>query len=261
MVKLVGHSGCNLEFIRNGNETFIRKSSKSLSYNYRLESQCYKQQNFKHDIILAPKVLETGYIDGFFYFDMEYVNGIRFNDFVKINKFQTVKYFFEIILNFISNNFTEQTLNKHQEIKTKINDILSTNLVDVNVSKELLFLSNEPIRIGYCHGDLTFENIIISNNKIYLIDFLDSFIDSPIIDISKLLQEFDLNWSNRNDFTINNLSIIRNGFLKLELFNKLGSLDIKENTILLQKKLTLMRILPYTNSIKLKLKLIQLINN
>jgi predicted Ser/Thr protein kinase len=261
MVKLVGHSGCNLEFIRNGNRTFIRKSSKSLSYNYRLESQCFKQQNFKHDTILAPKVLNTGYIDGFFYFDMEYVNGIRFNDFVKTNRFENVKHIFEIILKFITNNFTEQTLNKHHEIKTKINDILSTNLVDINISKELLFHSNESIRIGYCHGDLTFENIIISNNKIYLIDFLDSFIDSPIIDISKLLQEFDLNWSNRNDYTINNLSIIRNFFLKRELFNKIASLDIKENTILLQKKLTLMRILPYTNSIKLKLKLIELINN
>jgi thiamine kinase-like enzyme len=122
-------------------------------------------------------------------------------------------------------------------------------------------LAEYPINIGYCHGDFTFENIIISEKNIYLIDFLDSFIDSPIIDISKLLQEFDLNWSNRNEKVLTNLSIIRNIFLKRMLINFSSKYDVNENTILLQKKLTLMRILPYTKSINLKLKLIDLINN
>lgn len=261
MAKLVGHSGCNLEFIRDENKLIIRKSSKSLSYNSRLQSQCFKQKQFKHETILAPKVFNSGYIDDLFYFDMEYINGIRFNDFVKTHKFENVKLLFEIIVKFVISNFTDQFINKQNEITSKIEGILSTNLVDLNTSKELLLLSKDLVRIGYCHGDLTFENIIISNNKIYLIDFLDSYIDTPIIDISKLLQEFDLNWSNRNEQGTNNLSIIRNIFLKRMLLKNIDSLGIKESSILLQKKLTLMRILPYTNSIKLKLKLIELINN
>ena len=49
-----------------------------------------------------------------------------------------------------------------------------------------------------CHGDLTLENIIVTtNNELYLIDFLDSFYDSWMIDIAKLLQDLELKWSYR----------------------------------------------------------------
>jgi hypothetical protein len=261
MLKLVGHSGCDLIFLKSGDKLVIRKLSKDVNYNSRLKLQCIKQQEFFHDHIKAPRVLETGEIDNLFYFDMEYINGIRFNDYVKIKNFNDVKKTFNTIINFVLSNFRDNLIVKQNEIESKIGSIVSTNLVDVNTINQLLMLSNEPILSGYCHGDLTFENIIISNGVIYLIDFLDSYIDSPIIDISKLLQEFDLNWSNRNDEANNNLSIIRNIFLKRILFDKIVKKGINQSSLLLQQKLTLMRILPYTNSITLKLKLIELINN
>ena len=49
--------------------------------------------------------------------------------------------------------------------------------------------------IGVCHGDLTLSNILFSSNKYYLIDFLDSFIETPIQDIVKLRQDTSLFWS------------------------------------------------------------------
>ena len=39
------------------------------------------------------------------------------------------------------------------------------------------------IPIGICHGDLTFSNILFNGNNYYLIDFLDSFIEYPLMDI------------------------------------------------------------------------------
>lgn len=261
MLNLIGHSGCDLVFLKNDDKLFIRKISKDISYNSRLELQCEKQNRFKHNIIKAPKVLGTGKINNLFYFDMEYINGTRFNDYVRTHNFKNVSYIFKIIINFIIENFNDFYENKSEDIKKKINSIAVTNLVDINTINQLNSYSDIPIRLGYCHGDLTFENIIISNNNVYLIDFLDSYIDSPIIDISKLLQEFDLNWSNRNENINNSLSIIRNLFLSRELLNKIMELGVNENSILLQRKLTLMRILPYTKSISLKLKLIELINN
>ena len=258
MLNLIGHSGCELIFLKKNEHLIIRKISKDISYNQRLELQCLKQKDFFHKNIKTPKVLDSGFINNLYYFDMEYINGLKFNEYVRTKNFNDVKAIFQILLNFLFDNFTNKYENKTNEILNKIASIEDTNLIDINSILQLKRLAEYPINIGYCHGDFTFENILISDNNIYLIDFLDSFIDSPIIDISKLLQEFDLNWSNRNENTMVNLSIIRNLFLKRMLISESNKYDINDNTILLQQKLTLMRILPYTKSINLKLKLIML---
>jgi hypothetical protein len=60
-------------------------------------------------------------------------------------------------------------------------------------------VKNWYIPIGTCHGDLTLSNIIITqDNKMYLFDFLDSYIESPLQDVAKLIQDFDYGWSFRN---------------------------------------------------------------
>lgn len=53
--------------------------------------------------------------------------------------------------------------------------------------------------IGSCHGDLTLSNIIFSPvSGVILIDFLDTYLDSPIQDVVKLKQDFDYGWSFRH---------------------------------------------------------------
>lgn len=54
--------------------------------------------------------------------------------------------------------------------------------------------------LGQLHGDLTFSNIIYNKNTttIWLIDFLTSFIQTPLIDVAKLIQEFKYQWSARH---------------------------------------------------------------
>ena len=51
------------------------------------------------------------------------------------------------------------------------------------------------IPVGKCHGDLTFSNILFTSNKFYFIDYLDSFIETPIQDIVKLRQDTLYFWS------------------------------------------------------------------
>ena len=53
------------------------------------------------------------------------------------------------------------------------------------------------IPIGKCHGDLTLSNILFDGGENYLIDFLDSFIESPLIDIVKLRQDTAFYWSEK----------------------------------------------------------------
>ena len=53
--------------------------------------------------------------------------------------------------------------------------------------------------VGPCHGDLTLSNIILDTaSGVTLIDFLDTYLDSPLQDVSKLKQDFIYGWSFRH---------------------------------------------------------------
>jgi hypothetical protein len=53
--------------------------------------------------------------------------------------------------------------------------------------------------IGQCHGDLTLSNLILNpTSGIILIDFLETFLETPLQDVAKLKQDFDYGWSFRN---------------------------------------------------------------
>ena len=49
--------------------------------------------------------------------------------------------------------------------------------------------------IGVCHGDLTLSNILFTDSGYHFIDFLDSFIETPIQDVVKLRQDTKYAWS------------------------------------------------------------------
>ena len=73
-------------------------------------------------------------------------------------------------------------------------DFLAVNFKDMldEARAEINFYPN-----GICHGDLTLSNVIIEKKNIYLIDFLKTYHDSILQDLSKVYQEFILGWSSR----------------------------------------------------------------
>lgn len=57
-----------------------------------------------------------------------------------------------------------------------------------------------PFPIGRCHGDLTLSNVILDPvSGITLIDFLDTFLETPLQDVAKLKQDYVYGWSFRNN--------------------------------------------------------------
>jgi hypothetical protein len=53
--------------------------------------------------------------------------------------------------------------------------------------------------IGRCHGDLTLSNVILDPAAgLTLIDFLETFLETPLQDVAKLKQDFVYGWSFRN---------------------------------------------------------------
>ncbi len=53
--------------------------------------------------------------------------------------------------------------------------------------------------MGVCHGDLTLSNVILDPlSGITLIDFLDTYLETPLQDVAKLKQDYFFGWSFRN---------------------------------------------------------------
>lgn len=76
--------------------------------------------------------------------------------------------------------------------RLKLSDLME-KIDDISIQHILRILLNlnfqQPFYYGSCHGDFTFSNLLIHQNNIYAIDFLDTFINSPVLDLVKLRQE------------------------------------------------------------------------
>ena len=113
---LGGHSGCQIFLIEDDDgQVFVRKISKDVDYNERLEVQSKKQASFLGDPIRAPRVLDHGYTDaGLYFFDMEYVQGVTLAEYIKTMEIGKVKGIVESLVNsFVSNTpvaFLENTV-------------------------------------------------------------------------------------------------------------------------------------------------------
>jgi len=249
---LNGNSGCELKLINSG---VIRKTSITTEYNIRLDNQIRLQSEFTHHTMKTPKILDSGLIDGKRYYDMEFINGQKLSDYLNNSKFEDTVRLFNRVLSFINENDegevytpTYYTLAKLEEIEKKISiDVSISNFVKKNVGGY--------VPIGKSHGDLTFENIIVFNDELYLIDFLDGYIQTPIIDISKLYQELHLNWSNRSKETAF-LTNVRNHELKKLLDNFIKEKQYDTKSVKVQIVMTLLRILPYTKNTEIYYKVL-----
>lgn len=115
----------------------------------------------------------------------------------------------------------------------------------IDLSEQLINDNDGPHLSGQCHGDLTLSNLICeSSNKFYLIDFLKCFDETPLQDLSKILQERKYGWSFREmEKPITNRGLI---FSQASLPNPYDLLPEKyHKTLRICEIMTLLRIIPY----------------
>lgn len=103
----------------------------------------------------------------------------------------------------ISNVFNKKISGLKEVLSNSQNEIIYQALFRIE-SHDWTRLAPSP-----CHGDMTLENIIIKNDNLFFIDFLDSFYDSWILDIGTLLQDVQVMWSYRFNNEINMNTVLR----------------------------------------------------
>lgn len=212
-IEVKGHSGCQIDVIREGREIFVYKSSRDPKYLDRLTLQAEKQKaaaipELQH--IRVPKVHEIIRTDELVSVKMDYVYSRNFVEFFEQAGFEQVNYLIEALIKYLELEIEQSRLStvKRETVTEKFEDVKKKTLSNRHLEgddeiKEILSKSQKVfdespdmlMPVGICHGDLTFSNILFNGNNYYLIDFLDSFIESPLLDIVKLRQDTAWLWS------------------------------------------------------------------
>lgn len=254
---LNGHSGCGLNLYKQEEILFLRKDSGNPEYNRRLKKQFIKQNKFSLLGIKTPKVFNYGQENGLFYFDMEFLNGVTLAEYMANIKIKEINSLISLLFKSLPVQTSIKNADADAIFKKKISQIKKqlrpsdTEALQAVKILENFDFSNVPY--SYCCGDLTLENIMLDDNKqIYLIDFLDSFYNSWMIDIAKLLQDLELHWSYRHqniDFNLAmRLAVAKEALL--ENIAEYGNAHKNIITIYHILLLNMLRIIPYAKDNK-----------
>ena len=204
MTKLnTGLSGCSLELI---NDRVLRKYSPTTDYNSRLLSQADKQVVFGNRIyknIDAPKVYDTQQN----YFDMEYIAGKSFEEFFSSASVNDVEFVVSTLFDYFDTLIsTARSFDATNKILTKIDSLKEKSSHKKYMEFLRKYVEDNKIIVPhtFCHGDLTFANIIFHKNRLFFIDFLDCYVDTFLSDLVKLKQDLHHLWAVRNQDVYSN---------------------------------------------------------
>jgi len=200
MTKLnTGLSGCSLELI---NDRVLRKHSPTTDYNPRLLSQADKQVVFGSRIyknIDAPKVCDiqkNPFLKN--YFDMEYISGKNFEDFFSIASVNDIEFVVSTLFDYFDTLIsTARNVDATKQILDKIDSLKEKSSYQKYIEFLRKYVEDRRIIVPhtFCHGDLTFANIIFHQNRLFFIDFLDCYVDTFLSDLVKLKQDLHHLWA------------------------------------------------------------------
>ena len=204
MTKLnTGLSGCSLELI---NDRVLRKYSPTTDYNSRLLSQADKQVVFGNRIyknIDAPKVYDTQQN----YFDMEYIAGKSFEEFFSVASVNDIEFVVSTLFDYFDTLIsTARNFDATNKILTKLDSLKEKSSHKKYIEFLRKYVEDNKIIVPhtFCHGDLTFANIIFHKNRLFFIDFLDCYVDTFLSDLVKLKQDLHHLWAVRNQDVYSN---------------------------------------------------------
>ena len=271
-IDIKGHSGCNIDIIEEGDNLLVKKSTLDKKYLKRLELQGNKQMNDKclTDSIYNPSISKIEANEDECYILMDYIYANNFIDYFEKASPQDIDHFIDNFIKYIHNEIDKCEIKKvsknvfidkfNSVVKNcEKNDLLKGNMRVKSILKDCEnVFTNMPeefeIPVGICHGDLTFSNILFSSNKFYFIDYLDSFIETPIQDIVKLRQDTKYFWSTmmyNKKYDVVRLNIIFN-YIDDKISEHFGNFEYYYRNYDRLQLMNILRILPYVKEEKVR---------
>ena len=249
-----GLSGCRLTLSSDGK--IVSKYSSGTEYNSRLLKQEEKQKYFSTleiGNIKCPAVLSTDCKSDPCFFEMEYISGSSYLNFLEyaspsyINKFiDSIFFYFDFISDIKSKTYSNQEFisicrEKLRSIKNKIPKSEFIEYLDKRISE----CTHSNIEFTFCHGDLTLSNILFSPDSFCFLDFLDSYIESWTVDLVKLKQDLFYHWNlKRSSAGLNLRSVQVSMFIWESLVDRYNEIISSESFKILEV-LNFLRIYPY----------------
>jgi len=239
--KVKGHSDSSISIRSNNDKNVVFKEST----NIRLRKSIKKHQDFSSNFFKTPIIHDVSPEPNNAY-TMEYINGYSFFEFLNLCSKKDLD---DFILK-LSGYFNETI---HETIKIPTNILINKlNSIGYYSDYYYIFGGTDYLEVytGNCHGDMTLSNMIFKDDDVYLIDFLDSYIESPTMDLIKLRQDTHLHWS------FNMIDVKKSDLMKSKIALKYidewitDTYDMRNYKIL--QIINLVRIFPYTSDIKIK---------
>ncbi len=176
----MGHSGAELCFLP---DTVIKAGDK------RLEKSCKLQEACDSSFVKTPKVLHTERDGDRFAFDMEYIKDAT-------TIFKSPDVCLEKLFCYVLDNLERSQYHYIPAVTfvDKLNAIDTGRWSWVVEHLKERFAAGATLPIGPMHGDLTFCNVPCKGEDVWLIDFLDGIVSSPVMDVAKMRQDSYHGW-------------------------------------------------------------------
>ncbi len=210
-----GHSGFSIDIVREGTNLYVYKRCSDADKAERLMRQAAKQEQatgFHYSGFQTPHIIATEHDTKGASIKMDYIYSRNFMEYFESAGFEQIDYFIQTLIRFIEEELAHSPIQviPADIVNSKFMSVKKTIAANTHIRKDnalasimekverlLTGITEWRLPVGICHGDLTFSNILFTANTYYLIDFLDSFIESPLLDIVKIRQDSAHIWSAR----------------------------------------------------------------
>lgn len=208
-----GHSGFSIDIVREGTNLYVYKRCSDADKAERLMRQAAKQEQatgYHYSGFQTPHIIATEHTEHSASIKMDYIYSRNFMEYFESAGFEQIDYFIHTLIHFIEEELAHSPIQviSADIVNSKFRSVEKTIASNPHIHKDdtltsimdkserlLTGITEWNLPVGICHGDLTFSNILFTANTYYLIDFLDSFIESPLLDIVKLRQDSAHIWS------------------------------------------------------------------
>ncbi len=210
-IEIKGHSGCYIKVIDQNKELLLTKGTNNPDYVIRLKKQAEKQglffsSGFKK--IRTPEIINLEQSQSSCVITMKYIHAQNFVEFFDHAGYEKIDHFTQQVIQFLDWEILKSdtvcisdSILKNKYVSVKENILKSFS--DVKAIRTILTKSEKIfdqttdiyLPISQCHGDFTLSNILFNGDRLFVIDFLDSFVESPLIDMVKIRQDTAFGWS------------------------------------------------------------------